>query len=127
DPWGGGPYAGAGGHALPGVRDRGELVLPGLADDEQPPMHEPLALLSAEGSLGFRATVVPLDDEGWPCVSKQCREALGVAAGDRVAVTPPPRGRGMGAVLPSPPPAAPPHQGGRLAAAAARGGGRRPA
>ena len=88
DPFDGGPYYGAARDAIASVRDRCELVLPCLADDEQPPMREPLALLSAEGSLGFRATVVPLDDEGWPWVSKQCREALGVAAGDRVAVTP---------------------------------------
>jgi arginine N-succinyltransferase len=88
DPFDGGPYYGAARDAIASVRDRCELVLPCLADDEQPPMRNPLALLSAEGSFGFRATVVPVDDEGWPCVSKQCREALGVAAGDSVAVTP---------------------------------------
>jgi len=88
DPFDGGPYFGAARDAIASVRERCELVLPCLADDECQPLHEPLALLSAEGSRGFRATVVPLDDEGWPCVPKACREALGVAAGDRVAVTP---------------------------------------
>jgi arginine N-succinyltransferase len=88
DPFDGGPYYGAARDAIASVRERRELVLPGLADDEPHPMREPLALLSAEGGLGFRATVVPLDDEGSPAVSKACREALGVAAGDRVAVTP---------------------------------------
>jgi hypothetical protein len=65
------------------VRERRELVLPSLADDEPVEMHEPLALLSAEGSFGFRAVVVPIDDDGFPCVSKECREALGVARGPR--------------------------------------------
>jgi hypothetical protein len=32
--------------------------------------------------------VVPLDEEGAPLVSKACREALGVSAGDEVLVTP---------------------------------------
>jgi hypothetical protein len=63
-------------------------VLPSLADDDPISMREPLALLSAEGSFGFRSLVVPIDDDGFPCVAKECREALGVAAGDRVAVTP---------------------------------------
>ena len=89
DPFDGGPYYGAARDAITSVRERRELVLPGLADDEpRREMHEPLALLSAEGRDGFRATVVPLDDEGAPFVSKECREALGVAAGDRVSVTP---------------------------------------
>ena len=47
-----------------------------------------LALLAANGELGFRATVVPLDRDGAPLVSKQCREVLGVGGGDRVHVTP---------------------------------------
>jgi arginine N-succinyltransferase len=88
DPFDGGPYYGAARDAIASVRERRELVLPGLADHETVSMREPLALLSAEGALGFRATVVPLDDEGFPHVSKECREALGVAAGERVAVTP---------------------------------------
>jgi arginine N-succinyltransferase len=88
DPFDGGPYFGAARDAIASVRERRELVLPSLADDEPIEMHEPLALLSAEGSFGFRAVVVPIDDDGFPCVSKECREALGVAAGDRVAVTP---------------------------------------
>jgi arginine N-succinyltransferase len=90
DPFDGGPYLGCARDAIASVRERNELVLPSLADDEPQAMREPLALLSAEGSFGFRATVVPLDDDGFPCVSKDCREALGVAAGDRVAVTPRP-------------------------------------
>ncbi|MCU0670012.1 MAG: arginine N-succinyltransferase [Myxococcota bacterium] len=88
DPFDGGPYLGCARDAIASVRERKELVLPSLADDEPQAMREPLALLSAEGSFGFRATVVPIDDDGFPCVSKECREALGVAAGDRVAVTP---------------------------------------
>ena len=48
----------------------------------------PLALLSAEGALGFRATVVPLDEQGSPVLSAAGREALGVKAGDRVSITP---------------------------------------
>ncbi len=88
DPFDGGPYYGASRDAIASVRERRELVLPGLPFGEPRPMREPLALLSAETAAGFRATVVPLDDEGAPVVSKECREALGVAAGDRVAVTP---------------------------------------
>jgi arginine N-succinyltransferase len=88
DPFDGGPYFGAARDAIASVRERRELVLPSLADDEPVEMHEPLALLSADGSFGFRAVVVPLDDDGFPCVAKECREALGVSAGDRVAVTP---------------------------------------
>jgi hypothetical protein len=70
------------------VRDRRALVLPGLVGEPVAPMQGPLALLAAEGQGGFRATVVPLDPSGAPFVSKQCREALGVRAGDRVHVTP---------------------------------------
>lgn len=88
DPFDGGPYFGCARDAIASVRERRELVLPSLADDAPQAMREPLALLSAEGSFGFRATVVPIDDDGFPCVSKECREALGVDAGDRVAVTP---------------------------------------
>jgi arginine N-succinyltransferase len=88
DPFDGGPYFGAARDAIASVRERRELVLPSLADDEALEMHEPLALLSAEGSFGFRAVVVSIDDDGFPCVAKACREALGVSAGDRVAVTP---------------------------------------
>ena len=88
DPFDGGPYYGAARDAIASVRERKELVLPSLADDDPISMREPLALLSAEGSFGFRALVVPIDDDGFPCVAKECREALGVSAGDRVAVTP---------------------------------------
>ena len=88
DPFDGGPYYGCARDAIASVRERRELVLPSLADDAPQAMREPLALLSSEGSFGFRATVVPIDDDGFPCVSKECREALGVDAGDRVAVTP---------------------------------------
>jgi arginine N-succinyltransferase len=88
DPFDGGPYYGCARDAIASVRERRELVLPSLADDEEHAVHEPLALLSVEGGRGFRATVVPLDEDGAPCVSKAAREALGVAAGDRVAVTP---------------------------------------
>ena len=88
DPFDGGPYVGASRDAITSVREHRRLVLPGLPFDRLEPAGETLALLSAEGSLGFRATVVPLDFEGAPLVSKECREALGVSAGDEVLVTP---------------------------------------
>jgi len=94
DPFDGGPYYGAARDAIRSVRERRELVLPGTpaeADVDDATDGHPLALLSAEpgGRMdAFRATVVPLDAEGAPLVPKGCREALGVAAGDRVSVTP---------------------------------------
>ena len=88
DPFDGGPYYGAAREAIRPVRERRQLVLPGEVYEPAAPSRGPLALLSAEGPRGFRATVVPLDDEDAPLVSKQCREALGVGAGDRVHVTP---------------------------------------
>ena len=74
--------------AIASVRERRRLVLPGLPFEDIHPAEGTLALLSAEGQFGFRSTVVPLDDEGSPLVSKACREALGVTAGDEVLVTP---------------------------------------
>ena len=88
DPFDGGPYYGAARDAIVSVRERRQLVLPGLAPERVAPAEGTLALLSAEGELGFRATTVPLDERGAPLVSKACREALGVASGDRVSVTP---------------------------------------
>jgi arginine N-succinyltransferase len=88
DPFDGGPYVGAARDAISSVRERRKLVLPGIPFDDEPPATETLALLSAEGQHGFRATVVPLDEEGAPYVSKESREVLGVAAGDPVLVTP---------------------------------------
>jgi arginine N-succinyltransferase len=88
DPFDGGPYYGAARDAIASVRERRVLVLPGAVPERVEPGSGPLALLSAEGRFGFRATVVPLDDEDAPSVSKECREALGVAGGDRVSVTP---------------------------------------
>ncbi|MEE8581035.1 MAG: arginine N-succinyltransferase [Myxococcota bacterium] len=88
DPFDGGPYYGAARDAIVSVRERRELVLPGEGGDVDEGQGGPLALLSAEGAPGFRATVVPLDEDDAPLVSKRCREALGVAAGDRVNVTP---------------------------------------
>ncbi len=88
DPFDGGPYYGAARDAISSVRDRRRLILPGLPFEDIEPSEGTLALLSAEGQLGFRATVVPLDPEGAPLVRKECREALGVAAGDEVVVTP---------------------------------------
>jgi arginine/ornithine N-succinyltransferase beta subunit len=87
DPFDGGPYYGAAREAISCVRERRQLVLPGKLRDEAPPDGS-LALISAEGRHGFRATVVPQWANGSPCVSQQCREALGVVAGDRVSVTP---------------------------------------
>ena len=87
DPFDGGPYYGASRNAIKTVRERRELVLPAVP--REPEENEgPLALLSAEGALGFRATVVRLDYDGSPAVPKEMRDALGVAAGDRVSVTP---------------------------------------
>lgn len=88
DPFDGGPYLGAARDAIASVRDRRQLVLPGVAVPREADAEAPLALIAAEGARGFRATVVPLDDHEAPFVSRQCREALGVAAGDRVSVTP---------------------------------------
>jgi len=91
DPFDGGPYYGVARDAITCVRERRELVLPGTPVHADEIEVGPLALLSAETSGGmtsFRATVVPLDEDGAPVVSKTCREALGVTAGDRVSITP---------------------------------------
>jgi arginine N-succinyltransferase len=88
DPFDGGPYVGAARDAIVSVRDRRRLVLPGLPWERSLPAGARLALLSAEGRLGFRATVVPTGELGAPLVSKASREALGVSAGDQVSVTP---------------------------------------
>jgi arginine N-succinyltransferase len=88
DPFDGGPYVGAARDAIASVRERRRLVLPGRPFEGIAPAEGTLALLSAQGRLGFRATVVPLDAEGAPLVSKACREALGVSGGDEVLVTP---------------------------------------
>ena len=79
---------GAARDAITSVRERRRLVLPGLPYEGISPGEGTLALLSAQGQFGFRAMVVPLDEEGAPLVSKECREALGVTAGDEVLVTP---------------------------------------
>lgn len=88
DPFDGGPYYGAARDAIASVRGRRELVLPGLPAEADGGAEGPLALVSAEATLGFRATVVPLDARGVPAVSREAREALGVKGGDSVAVTP---------------------------------------
>jgi arginine N-succinyltransferase len=88
DPFDGGPYYGAAREAIVSVRERRQLVLPGEVSPGAAPEDAPLALLAAHGEHGFRATVVPFDDDGAPLVSKRCREALGVDGGDRVHVTP---------------------------------------
>jgi arginine N-succinyltransferase len=88
DPFDGGPYYGAARDAIASVRGRRQLVLQGAVPEGALPGRGPLALLSAEGNSGFRSTVVPLDDEDAPIVSKSCREVLGVSGGDRVTVTP---------------------------------------
>jgi len=88
DPFDGGPYVGAARDAISSVRERRSLVLPGEPIESLQPADGTLALLSAEGASGFRATVVPLAAHGSPLVSKACREALGVEAGDTVLVTP---------------------------------------
>lgn len=88
DPFDGGPYYGASRDAIVSVRERRELVLPGEPAEIGPDGAGTLALLSTESSLGFRATVVPLDSDGAPRVSAASRDALGVGAGDRVTITP---------------------------------------
>ncbi len=89
DPFDGGPYYGAARDAISSVAERRELVLPGSEPDNPDDLEGgSLALVSAEGPSGFRATVLALDDDGAPRVPKESREALGVAAGDRVTVTP---------------------------------------
>lgn len=88
DPFDGGPYYGAARDAISCVRDRRQLVLYGDVATQEAPPGGRQALLSAEGSAGFRALVVPQGEDGAPCVSARCREALGVDVGDRVSVTP---------------------------------------
>jgi len=88
DPFDGGPYYGAARDAITSVAERRELVLPGTVRTRSDVYEGPLALLSAEGNAGFRATVVPLDEQETPIVSRESREALGVKAGDRVSITP---------------------------------------
>ena len=72
------------------MRERRELVLPSCAPSEEltPALEQPLVLLSAETDLGFRATVVPIDEAGRPLVTRECRDALGVSSGDLICVTP---------------------------------------
>ena len=89
DPFDGGPYYGAARDAISSVSARRELVLPSNEPEESIPLSDAsLALVSAEGPKGFRATVLGLDEDGAPRVSKTYREALGVMAGDRVHLTP---------------------------------------
>jgi arginine N-succinyltransferase len=89
DPFDGGPYYGAARDAISSVAERRVLVLPGSEPDELGSLKgSQLALVSAEGPRGFRAIVLPLDEDGAPRVPKAEREALGVTAGDRVTVTP---------------------------------------
>jgi arginine N-succinyltransferase len=89
DPFDGGPYYGAARDAIVSVRERRELVLPGAPTERRDESGDaPLALLSAEAGLGFRATVVTLGPHEEPIVSVECRDALGVSSGDRVSITP---------------------------------------
>ena len=55
-------------------------MLPGTCSEDPQTANEPLALLSSMTQRGFRATVVPIDESDTPLVTKECREALGVAA-----------------------------------------------
>jgi arginine N-succinyltransferase len=88
DPFDGGPYYGAARDTIVPVRERRELVLPGVPRGSQATKSETLALLSTEQGGRFRATVVPLDAEGAPLVSADVRDALAVKSGDRVSVAP---------------------------------------
>jgi arginine N-succinyltransferase len=88
DPFDGGPYYGAARDAISSVALRREFVLPGESALPDECGEGLLALISAEGPMGFRATVLSLDEDGAPRVPKLSREALGVTAGDTVTVTP---------------------------------------
>lgn len=90
DPFDGGPYYGCARDAITSVRERRELVLPSCAPSEETTSdrEQPLVLLSAETDLGFRATVVPIDEAGRPLVTRVCQDALGVSSGDLICVTP---------------------------------------
>lgn len=88
DPFDGGPYYGAARDAIASVRERRELVLPGVPTRRSARAGATQALLSTEAGGHFRATVVPLDADDAPIVSEACRTALDVHAGDRVSVTP---------------------------------------
>jgi arginine N-succinyltransferase len=90
DPFDGGPYYGCARDAITSVRERRELVLPRYEPSEEiaDALREPLVLISAETDRGFRATVVPIDESGRLLVTRPCRAALGVSAGDRIWVTP---------------------------------------
>ena len=62
DPFDGGPYYGAARDAISSVAERRELVLPGNEPEaDEFVAGSPLALISAEGPKGFRATVLPLE------------------------------------------------------------------
>jgi len=88
DPFDGGPYYGAARDAIVSVRERRDLVLPGEPRLVNCGDKDALALLSAEGHDGFRATVVPLGEDDAPQVSATCRRTLGVRQGNRVSITP---------------------------------------
>jgi arginine N-succinyltransferase len=88
DPFDGGPYYGAARDAISSVAERRELVLPSSIRSVDASYEGPHALLSSEGRIGFRATVVNLDEERAPIVTKECRRQLGVKGGDRVTITP---------------------------------------
>jgi arginine N-succinyltransferase len=88
DPFDGGPYVGAARDAIASVHERRQLVLPGLVREPLATDESSLVLVAAQGRHGFRATMVPLDTQGAPYVSPLSREALGVATGDRVTITP---------------------------------------
>ena len=60
DPFDGGPYVGAARDAIRSVRERRRLVLPSRPFEGEAPAEGPLALVSAEAALGFRATAVRL-------------------------------------------------------------------
>jgi arginine N-succinyltransferase len=88
DPFDGGPYYGAARDAVVSVRERRELVLPGKPSAAELGDARTLALLSTEVGGSFRATVVPVREDGAPVVSAECREIMRVKSGDRVSVTP---------------------------------------
>jgi arginine N-succinyltransferase len=88
DPFDGGPYYGAARDAVVSVRERRELVLPGKPSARALAGGDTLALLSTDVGGSFRATVVPLAEDGAPVVSAECREIMRVKSGDRVSVTP---------------------------------------
>lgn len=89
DPFDGGPYYGAARDAIVPVNERRELILPQTPSaDGMATSDAALTLIATEKDRHFCATVVPLDAEASPIVSRECRKQLGLETGDRIHVFP---------------------------------------